>query len=214
MSRGAWPYFMTLGLDYRGDPEGRGAYGIYAFKRELIYNNFTLGINPSLPYWGKSVVERTKDAQNAFGLNADGVLGPVTARYLFRKRAGSVETSYHLPAYLLARIKTLESGNDPIAQGFVDPDDEGLLQENLPSNPSLTKIECWTPSYIIPYGAQQLSGRIQNCAGSVKAGTAAWNVGNFYANQWRLNGFPPDGGDNNVYARATNYVMLVNNQPL
>ena len=218
MSRGAWPYFYQLGLDFRSDPQGRDAYGIYAFKNELIYNGFSKGIAPDLPYWGSGAVKQTKDAQSFFGLTVDGVLGPITARCLFRKRLTASELSLSLPVHLLAKIKTLESGNDPVAQGWVDPNDEGLFQENLPSNPSLTQINCWTPSYIVPYAASQLFNHIHNCADSVKAGTASWNVGNFYANEWRKAGFPASGGPvvngKDIYTTCTHYVDLVNGSPL
>ena len=218
MSRGAWPYYYQLGLDFRSDPQGRDAYGIYAFKNELIYNGFSKGINPTLPYWGSGVVTQTKKAQKFFGLTVDGVLGPMTARCLFRKRCTTSELALTLPIHLLAKIKTLESGDDPVAQGVVDPDDEGLFQENLPSNPSLTQIECWTPSFIIPHAASQLFNHIKDCGNSSKAGTAAWNVGNFYANEWRLAGFPTSGGPivdgQDIYSRCDQYVNLVNAEPL
>jgi peptidoglycan hydrolase-like protein with peptidoglycan-binding domain len=215
-SRGAWPHFYTLGLDYRSNPQGREAFGIYAFKNELIYNGFSRGINPDTAYWGSKVVNRTKDAQRHFGLTVDGVLGPTTARYLFRKRILE-----QVNADALSRIKTLESGNDPVAQGVADLDDEGLFQENGPSNPDLTKEQCWTPSFIIPHAASQLASRIRNCGNSEKAGIAAWNVGNTYANDWRLAGFPASGkivtvggSSFDVYTRATHYYTLVMAQEL
>lgn len=214
-SRGAWPFYYAARLDRRSDPNGRDAHGIYAFKAELVLNGFGADtINQTLAYWGSDTVKAVKHAQNQFGLNADGVLGPQTARCLWRKRVAAAEAANGLPAHLLARIKTLESGDDPVAQGESDPEDEGLFQENLPSNPALTQVQCWTPSFIVPHAASQLNARIKACAGSVKAGTAAWNIGDFYANQWREAGFPATGGDNDVYARATNYVDLVNAEPV
>lgn len=220
-SRGAWPYDYTLGLDFRSDPNGRGAYGIYAFKNELIYNGFSRGINPALPLWGKASVGRVKDAQRAFGLTADGDLGPITALALFRHRVATAEVAFNLPPHLLSQIKSLESDNDPVAQGWLDLLDEGLFQENLPSNPDLTQIQCWTPSFIIPHAGSQLADRIKACSGNAKAGTAAWNIGNDYANVWREAGFPAsgiveniDGEEIDIAARATNYVKDVEAQSL
>jgi len=215
-SRGAWPYFYGLGLDFTADPQGRGAYGIYAFKNELIYNGFSKGVNPTLPHWGSSVTKRTKDAQRHFGLTADGVLGPATARCLFRKRMAEAEAAAGLPAHSLARIASLESANDPVAQGWADLDDEGILQENGPSNPDLTQQERWTPSFIIPHGATQLASRIRNC-GSAKAGVAAWNVGNAYAIKWREAGYPGSGlvvNGQDMFTRATGYYAAVEGQAL
>lgn len=221
-SRGAWPYDYKLGLDFRSEPQGRGAYGIFALKNELIYNGFSRGINPTLAYWGTGAVRRTKNFQKANGLVVDGDLGPVTARALFRHRISVAEAAAGLPAHLLARIKTLESDNDPVAQGWLDLQDEGLFQENLPSNPDITQIQCWTPSFIIPHAASQLASRIKSCSGNVKAGTAAWNIGNELAIEWMKAGFPasglfytlPDGSKFDFAARATNYVADVAGEPL
>lgn len=220
-SRGAWPYTYKLGLDFRSEPNGRGAYGIYAFKNELIYNGFSRGIDPTLPLWGSSVVKRTKAFQAAMGLTVDGDLGPITARALFRHRVTAAEVTYNLPPHLLAQVKSLESDNDPVAQGWLDLDDEGLFQENLPSNPDITQVQCWTPSFIVPHAASQLASRIKNC-GSAKAGTAAWNIGNQLAINWREAGYPVSGliytdanGNKIDYAaRATNYVKDVEEQAL
>jgi hypothetical protein len=219
-SRGAWPFYYEAGLDRRDDPGGRDAYGIFAFKAELVYNGFSKGINPLLALWGDSAVARTRDAQKAFGVQVDGVLGPETARCLFRHRASAAEAASRIPAHWLARIKSLESGNDPVAQGEEDPDDEGLLQENGPSNPTITQIQCWTPSFILPYGGQQLVGRIA-ATGSVKAGVAAWNVGNYAAAEWAQAGFPASGvyvtiggAKVDVAPRATTYYNDVQAQAL
>ena len=214
-SRGAWPYWYELGLDFRSDPQGRDAYGIYAFKNELVFNGFSKQINIESPYWGTGVVARTKDAQKHFGLPVDGVLGPQTALALFRLRLSEQPN-----ADILSQIKSLESDNDPVAQGYEDLDDEGLFQENGPSNPDLTQIQRWTPSFIVPHAASQLESRIKSC-GSVKAGIAGWNIGNEYATEWRIAGYPAsgkvivvDGNSIDMFTRATQYVADVEKQEL
>ena len=215
-SRGAWPHYYAQGLDYTSDPNGREAHGIYAFKNELIHNGFSKGIDPTLAKWGSSVTKRTKDAQRHFGLVEDGVLGPSTARALFRKRMSEAESAAGLPAHSLARICSLESDNDPVAQGWVDTNDEGIAQENLPSNPDLTQAQCWTPEFIVPHAASQLAARITHC-GSIMAGIAAWNVGNFYATKWREAGYPSSGlvvNGQDMYTRATGYYAHVESQAL
>lgn len=216
-SRGAWPFFYTLGMDRTKDPQGRDAHGIYAFKKELVYNGFGDGmINLTSAYWGSAAVKATKQAQAHFGLVVDGVLGPATARCLFRARIKSAEGN--IPEDLLQRIASLESGYDPVAQGYADPHDEGLFQENLPSHPELTQTQCWTPSYIIPLAAQQLLSRINACHGSAKAGAVAWNVGDYYANKWQDAGYPTLGGPvvegQDMWSRATQYWTLLGRQEL
>lgn len=217
-SRGAWPFYYQAGLDRRADPTGRDAHGIYAFKDELIFNGFGYGtVKPTVAEWGAQAVAATKEAQASFGLTADGVLGPQTARCLFRKRMLSAESTYMIPNSVLQQIASLESGNDPVAQGMADPQDEGLFQENLPSHPSLSQQQCWTPSYIIPVAARQLQAYFDGLDGSVKAAVAAWNIGEFYASEWKQSNFPASGkvvNGQDIFARATQYYALVTSQAL
>jgi hypothetical protein len=219
--RGAWPFYYEHGLDRRGDPQGRDAHGIYALKAELVYGGWGFGIDPTLPFWGGAATKATKSAQAALGIGSHGVLGPVTSRCLFRHRYAVAEAAAGLPPHALARIGWVETDDDPVAQGYDTPLDEGIIQENLPSNPGLTQVQCWTPSIIIPHGATQLRHRITNCDGSLAAGTVSWNVGVASANEWRLAGFPARGGPvidpetgETLYAHCTSYWAKIQAAPL
>lgn len=50
----------------------------------------------------------------------------------------------------------------------------------------------------------------------MKAARAAYNIGNTYATQWMLAGFPASGGPllngQDVYERATKYLALIDRQ--
>jgi len=123
---GAWSFgFYHLNMVV---PNTRVAHGITAFKNELIYNGNTGNgkIIPELPSWGKYVDMALRNFQKSHGLKVDGVLGPTTADALFLKRAKQVEDLNGIPSDYLARIKTHESNNDPVAQGYEDSADEGL----------------------------------------------------------------------------------------
>jgi hypothetical protein len=53
---------------------------------------------------------------------------------------------------------------------------------------------------------------VERRADTLKAGRAAYNVGNFYATEWMLAGFPAAGRvENGIdwFARATQYISLV-----
>lgn len=219
--RGAWPFYYVKGLDRRSDPQGRDAHGIYALKTELIYGGFGEGIDAAVAYWGRDATRAVKQAQAAFAITEDGVLGPNTARCLYRHRYAVAEASVGLPAHALARIGWTETNDDPVAQGELTPRDEGIIQENLDSNPGLTQMQCWNPAFIIPHGAGQLRARITNCGGSVMAGVVSWNVGVASANRWRLAGFPASGGSiinaetgETLYAHCTAYWKKILAAPL
>lgn len=213
--RGAWPFYYKLGLDFRSNPAGRDAHGIYALKRELIYNGNTGNglMRADLAFWGDSADLALRTFQKQHDLVVDGVLGSGTARVLFHKRFLAICAQYGIPNELVAKIKTLESSNDPVAQGWVDIDDEGCMQINLHFNPSITQDEAWDPPFAGDYGGKQLASAIIYCDHDLDGGVAAWNIGRYYAKQWVEAGKPVSGGpiigQDDAWARATKYVALV-----
>lgn len=213
--RGAWPFYYKLGLDLRSAPQSRDAHGIYALKRELIFNGNTGNgkMIADMPTWGKYADIACKAFQKSHGLLVDGVLGPKTARAMFHKRFLAFEDQFGIPNNLLTKIKTLESSNDPVAQGYVDLDDEGLMQINLHFHPEITTEFAWDPAECGPWGGSQLASSITYCDHDLDGGVAAWNIGRFYARQWVRAGKPASGGpligSDDAYARATKYVQLV-----
>lgn len=214
--RGAWPFYYKLGLDFRASPQGRDAHGIYALKRELIYNGNTGDgkMVADSAMWGSYADLACRTFQKQHGLIVDGELGPTTARHLLSKRFTALETQYGIPSKLLSKIKTLESSNDPVAQGYVDIDDEGLMQINLHFHPDITFEYAWDPAQCGPLGGSQLQSAITYCDHDLDGGVAAWNIGRYYARQWVQAGKPASGGpmigSDDAYARATKYVALVN----
>lgn len=208
---GAWSFTYKKGLD--GSNSDRVAAGIHAMKQELIYNGFANGIKIDLPVFGNMSDARTRDFQKQQEITVDGEIGPQTAMRLFRKRTEDAEAKYGIFNELLSRMKTLESTNDPVAEGTFDPNDEGLLQVNMPSHPTLMIEDLWDPGFILPWAAEQLAlahSSIQDWDGAV----AAWNVGGYYARLWVKAGKPDSGhvvGKIDWFARAHKYVALVHN---
>lgn len=208
---GAWSYgFYHLGMEV---PDGRVEAGIFAFKQELIYNGFADGIILELPSWGGHAVTQTKKFQASTGqIKADGVLGPTTARYLFAKRVHAFTVAHGIPGSLVGRQGTLESANDPVAQGYTDVEDEGWGQVHLPFHTEITQAQAWDPSFAIPWLGSQLVGARNYCDDDWDGGVAAYNVGWFYARLWVRAGKPARGlvaESIDWYARATAYVALV-----
>lgn len=203
-------------LSFTAGANDRKAAGIRAFKQELIFNGFSHGIIIDMPSFGKYAVECTKNFQEVSGLVADGVLGPITARYLFRQRCQEIETLHGIPGALLRHMKSQESFNDPVAEGFADPDDEGLMQVNVKIHNTLALSDLWDPPFALELGAKMMVGahsRIGDWDGAV----AAWNCGEYYAKKWVVAGKPVSGlivDDIDWFARAFRYVGYVKNSAI
>jgi len=190
--------------------------GLHAVKAGLVANGFGTNINLAAPVFGDAATARTKDFQAAHTLNADGVIGPKTARYLWRHYVNPTEKTFGIPDHWLGKLCTLESNNDPVAEGTIDPDDEGLVKIHLPFHPEITLVQAWSPPFVVPWAGNVLQ-RTRISLGSWKATIASWNIGLTYARMWGTAGFPttggPDIGGEDAFARATRYVDLVSQQP-
>jgi soluble lytic murein transglycosylase-like protein len=219
---GAWGNIYKVGLSAPVD--SALGYGIVAIKNELIYNGFGKGIDPEYKdkngnyFFGSGVTEQAKAFQQHVGVTADGEVGPITARALFRKRAHAVESQGGIPQDLLNRLKTLESNNDPAAIGTVDPNDWGLMQIHMPFHPDVTRAQAFDPAFSIVWGGGYLKGGY-NSLHDWDGAVAAYNVGTVYAAQWVAAGKPKDGGPllsdgTDIFTRASTYVSLVKKMPV
>lgn len=212
---GAW----SLGYYQYGEvftDSARHTAGLKAFKQALIDNNFGANINVDSATFGLNMKKRVKQFQTARALTSDGVIGPVTARYLFRLYAHEDEQIHMIPSGTVIRLIGHESGCDPVAQGYVDAHDEGLAQINLPSHPAVSLTEAWTPAYAISYAAQNLSLFYEEDRPDWDGAIASWNVGTVNAELWVDAGKPTSGHVVNGvdwFARAYAYVQGVKNSP-
>lgn len=220
--RGAWTFIYQFGLDRRNDPQGRDAHGIYSFKRELIFNGYATGIKADLAYWGKQVDEQTKKFQATKGLIPDGQLGPRTAAKLLRKRAVALDKRFGIPNNYLCKLKSHESANDPIAEGYFDPDDEGLVQINLDYHPSVSITQAWDPAFCLEWAAKYLADAYKYIHASSgeydwDGAVVSYNIGRYQAAQWIKAGKPASGGPliggTDGWVRATKYLSMVKSAP-
>lgn len=218
---GAW----SFGNYYEGMPvpNDRVAAGIKAFKQALIDNGFGAGIDITLPKFGSNMRKRTVAFQKAQGIAADGVIGPTTARHLFRFYAYALESggTVEIPDHLLIKQGGAESGHDPVAQGFDDPEDEGEVQLHMPFYKGVTLAQAWSP----PFAFDELSSSLKTFyvdeAADWDGAVAHWNVGTEGALEWVKAGKPAtgvwitlaDGTKIDVAPRCTSYVALVKEQP-
>ena len=176
----------------RAEPNTPKAYALVALKRELKYRGFGKGLDTESLFFGAAARDNTKLFQESVGLKADGVIGPTTARKLFKKRIWDASHKHDFPALMLCKQLNLESGFDPAAVGYVDPRDRGLAQINSYWHPDVSDAEAFDPAYSIFWAANYLSENIKALK-NVDAGLAAHNVGRFYARQWLEAGRPAQG---------------------
>lgn len=222
---GAWDFGQykydektRVGTDGRND-ERLGA-GILAIKNELRYTGFDReAMVGDLPYYGSSVANSVKDFQKAKGLVVDGQVGAKTAKELFRKRINAIEDDHDLPRGTLGKKISLESAFDPVALGGVDPDDTGIAQINLRIHSSVSKAQAYDPAFALGWAARYVRSQyegIEDQLDIMKAARASYNIGQTYARQWLLAGFPdsggPDLGGQDAFTRATKYIELIDRQ--
>jgi peptidoglycan hydrolase-like protein with peptidoglycan-binding domain len=201
------------GLDGRED--ARLGAAILAIKRELAFNGFARPkMDASLPFFGEAVENSVKDFQKSRGLTADGEVGQTTGRELFRSRIEQAEGIRSLPHGTIGKKIALESGFDPAAVGFSDAADKVIAQINTRIH-GVTEEEAFSPVFAIAWAGDYVLSQkreVERRANTLRAGRAAYNVGNFYATEWMLAGFPENGRvENGIdwFARAHKYLLLV-----
>lgn len=210
---GAWQSYYRKG-EKRDIGEPR-AYAILAFKKELEFRGFGDNLTMDTPYFGDAMKNRVIDFQKSLNMTADGVIGPVTSRRLFKKRIWDQSHKKNFPALMLCKQLNLESGFDPAAVGYVDPRDRGLAQINSFWHPSVSDEKAFSPEFSIPWAADYLAANLKEIK-DIDAALAAHNVGRFYAKQW-LNAGKPDEGIFTITGRdiaivITNYIKLIKNR--
>lgn len=217
---GSWLFFYKFGWKPTTD---RQRAGLHAMKQALIDNGFDKGIDLTQQVFGNAATARTVEFQRFQGdLTDDGVIGPRTARRLFALYFDLAEARNDIPDHLLAKTGCGESNDDPIAEGILDPEDEGILQFHLPFWPGVTLAQALDPVYEILRGADKLVA-LHRATGSWKGAVAGWNIGGTYAKQWVAAGYPATGGPTMgtdatgktifAYERATAYWNYIDSLP-
>lgn len=215
---GAWefgPYRTTSGA-----VSDRLGAAFVAIKKELVYNGYGTNLVSYTPVFGDAATNRTKDFQRDRGLKIDGQVGPATARELFRKRTEFLENIHAFTRGTLGNLITLESAWDPVAVGYADPDDHGLVQINLRIHSTVTVEQAFDPAFCISWAAnyiQSSEDRIVQEVDILKAARASYNIGVEYAKRWMRDGYPASGGNFDSsgidwYQRATDYIALIDRQ--
>lgn len=183
----AWDYRLGMLV-----APGRQAAGVVAMKQALIDNGFGEKVAVDVPAWGEHVTTRTREFQAKEGLQADGIVGRVTARHLFRIYDAATEAKYGIPDHLVGRQSHRESDNDPVAHSATG--DEGRGQVNPPSHPQITLAQMWSPPFASNFTGSYFRGSYIYVGGDVDGALVAYNVGGSLAKQWVAAGKPSSGG--------------------
>jgi len=189
---GGWWHYWRKGDDGRSDPIGRFACGILAWKGELIYNGYGKDIVPDLPFFGGAIDARLREFQRAIGLDPDGVLGPLTGSALSKKRKLDVGQQKNVPDFRLCKLISLESDNDPVAQGVSDAADEGYAQIHMPFHTDGTFQQAWSPTFAVPWAADYLNASFSHLM-DWDAAVVSYNQGGGGAAAWLKAGKPKYG---------------------
>ena len=176
-------------------------YGVQAIQRYINQLYALVGHAPILAngIFGPSTKDGVVVAQYLSRITIDGVFGPQTATAFFwptLKRYAPDPAS----ATIMGGICHLESGFDPGAVGFEIPQDLGLAQINLPSNPTVKEPDAFAPTFALHY----LVNRVKNALAAFTNQDAAIVSYNnpSWAEQWEQTGHAPTPA-------AQTYVNLV-----
>ncbi len=128
-------------------------WGVYALQHQILRYGAT-GFIPS-GVFGPKTRDGLRVAQRALRVIDDGVLGPATAKALWRSTVAEMANRHEVPPEDLWGMISLESGFDPGAVGSVTPD-RGLCQINLVAHPAITVAQAFSPRFAINYTAERL----------------------------------------------------------
>lgn len=147
--------------------------------------------------YGLRTAEAVKIAQaQVLKVGADGVVGPTTAKALWKDILIWNAGVYHVPASQLYGFMMLESVADPAAVGFTTPSDRGLSQINLVAHPTVTVEQAFDPHFAIDYTADRLArARAQFSGKGVDLKTycaIAQHNSPRAASLWYRDGLPPN----------------------
>jgi Transglycosylase SLT domain len=162
---GAWdfgPYrlnFPRMGkLPSRREPtldEVRQNYAVKSIHKELLMRGFDPGDNPWYSWDTYRAVRQYQ--KNSTSLNIDGTVGRQTYTSLIKHVVFAREVRFDIPNHYLAGMVTQESGFDPVALGFIDPNDRGLLQINRVHHPDVSDQEAFNPRFAAEWGARRMA---------------------------------------------------------
>lgn len=163
-------------------------HGVLAIQ-VLLIEDFDAALKGDGVY-GPSTAESIRDAQIFFGISADGVVGKETMRWLLWPHIHKVAQHYNVPWEAVYGLLEFEGNWDPGAVGWLDANDLGLAQINLPSHPDVTQSEAFCPSYAMNFLASYIANGLEAFDGNIIDAIISYNLGIGGTRQWISDGRP------------------------
>jgi hypothetical protein len=200
---GAWdfgPYrlkFPRMGkLPSNREPtsdEMRQYYAVNSIHKELEMRGFQPG---DKTWYSWDTYRAVKAYQKTSSLGVDGAVGRQTYTSLIKHVVFAREVKYDIPNHYLAGMITQESGFDPVAIGYINPNDRGLLQINEIYHPDISDKEAFNPRFAVEWGARRMTTASNLFVG--KTTELQWDCAIAYHNnptlakEWFETGQPPN----------------------
>jgi hypothetical protein len=223
----AWTNYYEEGNVFEED--SREGMAVVGYKRELAYNGYGAGLLYT-PSFGLTMTNQVKKFQQANGLTADGVIGPKTARALFKKRIGRLHSEFDVPDQLLAKKTQGESSWDIAAynenkraDGSLISTDHGLnmindVAQRLGQEGYPTVEDAYNPAFSLGWAVRKLAKDYEYSGNDWDGALATYNVGLYYAKKWVAAGKPASGlfttGGKDYAEMCTRYVGYIRRQTL
>lgn len=180
-------YFANLGLLPEDLNDNAVHHGVIAIQVLVA------GLGIPCPIHGVYDVETdtaVRKAQGQLGLVADGIVGQSTMKKLLLpliKRVAKEQMNQDWrPIY---GVLANEGAFDPGAVGFLDAEDLGLAQINMPSHPDVKFADAFCPSYAVKFVAGLL-GQALSVFHDERDSVAAYNLGIGGTRSWIAAGRP------------------------
>lgn len=202
---------VNVGSQPQLDQDHRAVmYGVKAIQRRINAMGFANANNAALVVDGV-LADRTAWgigwAQGKMGVGVDGLAGPITCRAIFWPVIKSLPYS-QITLHTVGGICQHESGYDPGAVGFQDPDDLGLVQINGPANPGMTETDRFDYLTAFTYAANRITQALGTPKFTVDAAIASYGYPSV-AQYWAKSGtetFPSNPALNQL---ALDYVKFI-----
>jgi hypothetical protein len=135
--------------------ELRENWAIASIQRRLKAQGFDPKRDDGVFHWGTGTV--TKRFQRSYNLRPfDSMLGLTELRRLFTRMVFKRAEVYAVPGPYLWGLVFQESGFDPSATGYINPNDHGLMQINALAHPSITDERAFNAEFAVGWGAERL----------------------------------------------------------
>lgn len=167
---------IPIGIDYVATYHG--VVGIQMLT--AAHGNITHGDG----IFGPDTKRAVEETQRKLGISVDGIVGKQTMEAMLKpviqNRSAKANISWEAPYGILR----WEGGWDPGAVGYIDKEDLGLAQINLPSHPEVSVSQAFCPSFAVDFVMNYLNYGMKELNGNLIDAVISYNLGVGGTRQW------------------------------